>query len=208
MASHSLLRYLLHLLSLLVVVLALPQVPSTTCATTPPNESKTTYYNSSRTEIIPSTMSPVVQSTPQSNRYSDNNQLTHYRGAQYEQHYPSHTKYASVNCPHEYSSARTNWHAQNNSKYPQESISHHSVYQGTSEFPRHGSSPTSMCTSTPASVSTLSTPMCTPGIDVNKPGLFELWSYSPGVCDLDNKVVTSTVSPVASSFDLVDQFSI
>jgi hypothetical protein len=206
MASYSFLRYLLHLLSLVVVVLALPQTPSTTCYTTLPSENTATYYNSSRTQMIPSTVYPIVQSTLQSNHYSDNSQLTHYGGAQYEQHYPSQTKYCSGNCPHEYSSPTTNWHAQNNSKYPQKSISHHSVFQGASEFP--SSSPTSMYPSTPASVSTPSTPMCTPGIEVNKLGLFELWSYSPGVCDLDNKVVTSTVYPVASSFDLVDQFSI
>jgi hypothetical protein len=40
---------------------------------------------------------------------------------------------------------------------------------------------------------------CPPtGIDILKPGNFELWSYAPGICDLDNKPVSSSVPPISS----------
>lgn len=37
------------------------------------------------------------------------------------------------------------------------------------------------------------------GIDVLNPGTFELWSYAPGICDLDNKPVSSSVCPLSYS---------
>jgi len=201
MANHSHLGYfLLQLFVLVVVVLALPQTPDTTCYITPPYENITTtspYHPSSCIEMIPSTMVPVVQSTPHASCCSENSQLTHYSRVQYERHYPSQTKAPSVNYSHQNSSAMSSWHAPYSSKSRKMSTSHHFVYQSTtSEITSR--CPSSMYPSIRASVSTASSPMCTPGIDVNKPGLFELWSYSPGVCDLDNKVVTSTVSPCAS----------
>ena len=36
-------------------------------------------------------------------------------------------------------------------------------------------------------------------IEVLNPGAFELWSYAPGICDLDNKPVSSSVSPLSHS---------
>jgi len=40
---------------------------------------------------------------------------------------------------------------------------------------------------------------------VNNPGNFELWTYAPGICDLDNKPVTSGVStPPCSSEDVYE----
>ena len=199
MASDSRLHYFLQLLSLLVLALALPQTPDTTCYPASAYQDTTKSspcHPSSFTEMIPSTMTPVVQSTPQSGDYCQTTQKTHNGGAQYQQHYPSQTRYPSVNCFHEYSSALSNLHPPYNSKSPQMSTSPHLAGQGTSEF--RSRCPTSTYPSTRASISTPSSPLCTPGVDVNKPGLFELWSYAPGVCDLDNKVVTPGVYPCPS----------
>jgi len=199
MACDSHFRYFLQLLSLLVIVLALPQTPDTVCDAALAYEDTTTttlYHSSSCTEMIPSTMALVVQSTPQSRDFSKLSQFTHSRSVQHEEHYPSQTRYASVNYPYHYSSGMSNSQAPYNGKSHQMSNSHPFAYPGTSEFPT--CSPTSTYPSTQASVSIPSTPICTTGVDVNKPGLFELWSYAPGVCDLDNKVVTSTVYLCAS----------
>jgi len=177
MAAHPPLRHLIQFLFFVVVVLAIPQNPDTSCYTTPPYRNTTTScsFNSSSIEMIPSTTSPVFYSTRHSTHYSQNKRMTHYECTQY----PSQ------------STAFLSSHASYNSKYAHASSSPHTACQVSIEFPT--SSPTSMYTSTQASVSTSSSPMCTPGINVNKPGVFELWSYAPGICDLDNKVVTSSV---------------
>ena len=186
MATHSPFLSLIQFLSLIVVILAIPQLPDTSCYTMPPYHNTTTSCssNSSSTQMIPSTSSSVVYSSHQSTHYSHNSQTTHYECEQY----PSQSRNLSISYHHEYPSAT---HTSYNSKLASASPSPHTTCQVATEFPT--SSPTSIYPSSQTSASTSSSPMCTPGIDVNKPGVFELWSYAPGICDLDNKVVTSSV---------------
>jgi hypothetical protein len=47
----------------------------------------------------------------------------------------------------------------------------------------------------PSPMQSMIPPSCpaSSSIDISSPGTFELWSYAPGHCDLDNKVVASSV---------------
>jgi hypothetical protein len=77
--------------------------------------------------------------------------------------------------------------------YTQYSSAQYMTSYYMSSYPSSYYPPTNMCPSS--------------GVDINHVGTFALWTYAPGYCDLDNKPVSSTVSPHLYFNLTVDQLS-
>jgi len=164
------------------------------CYTTSSYHNSTTSYapSSSSTKFIRSTMSSHFGSAHPSIHSFSKSERPNHEGTQCEHRNPSQSRSLSTRYHHQYSSGNSNSHTSHGSKFSHTPASNLITNQIQRQFAT--SSPTSVFPSTRKSVSASSSRMCAPGIDINNPGLFELWSYAPGICDLDNKVVTSSVS--------------
>ena len=159
----------------------------------PPPSSSSSYEMSSITSTYPSLIypPPSYYSSNYSQRYAtDYSSQINYSSLSYPTSTP-YISYASTNLPNIsplYSMAYTSL-----CNYPQTSY----VVSRSSQY-----TPSYTTTNQPYWVYPPYYSIPTyPGFDVTNPGTFELWSYAPGICDLDNKPVSSGVRSLISSFE-------
>jgi hypothetical protein len=170
------------------------------CGSCSPPASSSSYEMPSSRSAYPSLISPHLsyyQTTYPSNYrqgyVADYSSQINYPSLSYPKSTPF-TSYASTNLPNIsplYSMAYNSLY-----NYPQTSY----VVPGSSQY-----TPSYTTTNHPywAYPPYYSIPTY-PGFDVTNPGTFELWSYAPGICDLDNKPVSSGVRPSCHLWNLTD----